>query len=92
MAVMARESGTDEGLGALRKDMDHRFDKVDQRFAAVDQRFEVVDQRFNAVEARMAEGFTRLDADIRELRRMMFYGFIALMTVMVSGFAAQITL
>jgi hypothetical protein len=85
MAVMARESGTDEGLSALRGDMNHRFDKVDQRLDAINQ-------RFNALEARMAEGFTRLDADIRELRRMMFYGFIALMTVMVSGFAAQITL
>ena len=104
--MVPRETWTDQRLDELKKDMDHRFDSVDQRFdavdqrfdaidqrfEAVDQRFEAVDQRFNMVEARMAEGFTRLDSDIRELRKMMFYGFVSLMTVMVSGFAGTIAL
>ena len=80
-----RETWTDQRLDELKSDMDHRFDKVDQRFDAVDQ-------RFNAVEGRMVEGFTRLDGDIRELRRMMFQGFIALVGLMVTGFLTLVGL
>jgi hypothetical protein len=45
-----------------------------------------LEQRFDAVEEHMKEGFARVDADIRDLRRMMFQGFIAMMTVTVTCF------
>lgn len=92
MAVMARESWTDERLDDLKAEMSHRFDAVDQRFDSVDQRFEVA-------EARMTEGFSRVDADIRELRfemkemqRTMSNGFMTLSGTMFIGFAAVIGL
>jgi hypothetical protein len=84
MAMMT-ESRTDERLGALGENMEVRFDAVDQRFEAVDQRFDAVDQRFDAVDQR----FDRLEADVRELRRLMLYGFISLATMMFTGFAGQ---
>jgi hypothetical protein len=44
------------------------------------------DARLDDLNQRVSEGFQRVDADIRELRRMMFQGFIAMMSVMVTGF------
>jgi hypothetical protein len=80
MAVMApRESWTDERIDDLKENMVERFNQVDKRFDQVDKQFDQVDRR-------MTEGFARVDADIRELRRMMFQGFIALVGVMVTGF------
>jgi DNA anti-recombination protein RmuC len=71
-----RDGWTDERMDDFAKHVDQRFDAVDQRFDAVDkrfdavdQRFEGVDQRFDAVERRMKEGFDRVDADMRELRK-----------------------
>jgi hypothetical protein len=43
---------------------------------------ENVNQRFDAVDKRL----DRIDADLQELRRMMFQGFIALVGIMVTGF------
>jgi len=83
MAVMARETWTDERLDDLKGQMIERFDQVDadidRRFAQVDQRFDrvdakmnerfgQVDQRFGQVEANMKEGFARVDKEIGELR------------------------
>ena len=36
-------------VGALRTDMDKRFEQVDKRFEQVDKRFEQVDRRFEAM-------------------------------------------
>ena len=44
------------------------------------------DARLDDLNQRVAEGFQRVDADIRDLRRMMFQGFITMMSVMVTGF------
>ncbi|HKO39212.1 MAG TPA: hypothetical protein VJU14_12670 [Solirubrobacterales bacterium] len=44
------------------------------------------DGRLDDLNNRVSEGFQRVDADIRDLRRMMFQGFIALVGVMVTGF------
>ncbi|HKH64031.1 MAG TPA: hypothetical protein VKA35_01055 [Solirubrobacterales bacterium] len=44
------------------------------------------DARLDDLNQRVSEGFQRVDADIRDLRRMMFQGFIAMMSVMVTGF------
>lgn len=57
-------------------------DRLDDFRDNVNQRFDVVDKRFDSVEERLS----RLDADLRELRRMMFQGFIAQTTITVSCF------
>ena len=44
------------------------------------------DARLDDLNHRVTEGFQRVDADIRDLRRMMFQGFITMMSVMVTGF------
>ena len=44
------------------------------------------DERLDDMNQRMSEGFQRVDADIRDLRRMMFQGFIAQTTITVSCF------
>ncbi|HEX7278655.1 MAG TPA: hypothetical protein VF255_03425 [Solirubrobacterales bacterium] len=44
------------------------------------------DERLDDLEEQMVAGFQRVDADIRDLRRMMFQGFIAQTTITVSCF------
>ena len=44
------------------------------------------DERLDDMNQRMSEGFQRVDANIRDLRRMMFQGFIAQTTITVSCF------
>jgi hypothetical protein len=51
---------------------DRRLDEFKEN---VNQRFDAVDQRFD-----------RVDAEIRELRRMMFQGFVAQTTITLSCF------
>ncbi len=56
-----RESWTDARLDDFAANTRRRFDQVDRRF-------DEVDRRFGVLERRMEEGFTRVNADIRELR------------------------
>jgi tetrahydromethanopterin S-methyltransferase subunit G len=79
MAVMARESWSDERLDDLKGRMDERFDDVDRRFDDVDRRFAEVDKRFDQVDKR----FDRVEADIRELRGIMIGGFVALLVALI---------
>ncbi len=44
------------------------------------------DERFDDLNQRFREGFQRVDADIRDLRRMMFQGFMTMTGIMVTGF------
>ena len=44
------------------------------------------DERLDDLSERVSEGFQRVDADIRDLQRMMFQGFIAQTTITVSCF------
>jgi hypothetical protein len=44
------------------------------------------DERLDDLNNRVSEGFQRVDADIRDLRRMIFQGFIAQTTITVSCF------
>ncbi len=44
------------------------------------------DERLDDLNQRMSEGFQRVDADIRDMRRMMFLGFVAQTTITVSCF------
>jgi hypothetical protein len=46
------------------------------------------DERLDDLNERVSEGFQRVDADIRELRKTMMQGFFALATIMVTGFIA----
>jgi DNA anti-recombination protein RmuC len=64
MAVMARETWTDERLDDLKENVNQRFDSVDKRFAEVDKRFDKVDERFDKVEADMKAGFAEVNARI----------------------------
>jgi hypothetical protein len=45
-----------------------------------------IDERLDDLKEQMVAGFERVDADIRDLRRMMFQGFIAQTTITVSCF------
>ena len=40
----------EEGLKALKKEMDNRFELVDSRFEQIDKRFEQIDKRFDSIE------------------------------------------
>lgn len=44
------------------------------------------DERLDDMKEQMVLGFQRVDAELRDLRRMMFQGFIALVGIMVTGF------
>jgi len=44
------------------------------------------DERLDDMKEQMVLGFQRVDADIRDLRRMMFQGFMTMTGVMVTGF------
>ena len=44
------------------------------------------DERLDDLKDQMVAGFQRVDADIRDLRRMMFQGFIASVTITVACF------
>lgn len=59
---------------------DERLDDLNKK---VDEGFANLDNRFDRFE-------TRIDDDIRELRRMMFQGFFAMATIMITGFGALV--
>ena len=44
------------------------------------------DERLDDLRDQVVAGFQRVDADIRDLRRMMFQGFLAMTGIMVTGF------
>jgi hypothetical protein len=50
------------------------------------------DERLDDLKDQVAAGFQRVDADIRDLRRMMFQGFVAMVTIMVTCFVGLASL
>jgi hypothetical protein len=44
------------------------------------------DERLDDLRDQMVAGFQRVDADIRDLRRMVFQGFMTMTGIMVTGF------
>jgi hypothetical protein len=50
------------------------------------------DERLDDLKDQMVSGFARVDADIRDMRRMMFQGFVAMATIIVTCFAALASL
>ena len=83
-----------EGFARVDREMKEGFARVDREmkegFARVDREmkegFARVDREMKEGFARVGGEFVRVDGDIRELRRMMFHGFIALIAIMVTGF------
>jgi hypothetical protein len=81
MAVMARETWTDERLDDLKENVNQRFDVVDRRFDEVDKRFDKVDRRFDKVDARL----DRIDARIDSMQRTMIICFSGMTTSIVAS-------
>jgi hypothetical protein len=50
------------------------------------------DERLDDLNQRVSDGFHRVDADIRDLRRMMFQGFVAMATIMITCFVGLASL
>jgi hypothetical protein len=44
------------------------------------------DERLDDLKDQMVAGFGRVDAELRDLRRMMFQGFMTMTGIMVTGF------
>lgn len=78
MAVMVRETWTDErlddlskkvddGFADLKAEMRERFDRLEAQFDRVDKRFEQVDKRFEQVDKRFEAMDARFDSLSRNL-------------------------
>ncbi len=50
------------------------------------------DERLDDLKEQMVLGFNRVDVELRDLRRMMFQGFFALATIMVTCFVGLASL
>jgi len=50
------------------------------------------DERLDDLKEHMVAGFGRVDAELRDLRRMLFQGFFALATIMVTCFVGLASL
>ena len=50
------------------------------------------DERLDDLKEQMVLGFDRVDAELRDLRRMMFQGFLAMTTVTVTCFVGLASL
>jgi len=77
MAVMPRESWTDERLDDFRGELNRRFDEVYRRFDQTDRRIDGTNQRMEAGFAVMRAEFQRLNDRLDALYYLMFRGMIA---------------
>jgi hypothetical protein len=72
--------------------MNQRFDDllqgIDQRFEGINRRFDGINQRFDSLERRMEEGFSELQADMRQMRNWLVWPF----GLVVFGFIGSIVL
>jgi hypothetical protein len=48
-------------------------ERLDDRFNWIDRRFDEVDARFDRLETRMDTGFMEMRAEMRDIRRLMFF-------------------
>jgi chromosome segregation ATPase len=74
MAVMARETWSDERLTYFEKSVDERFDRVDQRFDQVEAEF----RRIDADLRELRQSMDRMTA-------IMVSGFLSLAVLIVSA-------
>jgi hypothetical protein len=93
MAVMARESWTDERLSDFKESVEQRFDQVDSRFDRVEgdirelraemkRGFEQVDKRFDSIDKR----FDSIDGKFVALDSKFDGKFDSLQRTMIIGF------
>jgi hypothetical protein len=98
MAVMARDSWTDERLDDLNTRIDRGFDRgaaatrdlrteMKEEFAACRAETKAGD---DALRLEMREGFDRVDARFDAMYRTMITGLIAILGCMFTGFATVI--
>lgn len=83
MAVMARESWTDERLGDLNQRIDRGFDQVDRRLEGVDRRFGDASVEFRTLRSEM-------NAQFAAQHRMMAQMFAGMFATVVVGFLGTI--
>lgn len=74
MAVMARESWTDERIDDFKENVNQRFDQVDKRFDQVDKRFDQVEKQIADVKG-----------EVKELRQTMIQGFFVLVGIQATS-------
>jgi ABC-type phosphate transport system auxiliary subunit len=74
MAVMARETWTDERIDDFKENVNQRLDQVEKR---MDERFDHVDREFQRVDRR----FDRVEGSIEGLRQTMVHGFFVLVGI-----------
>ncbi len=100
MAVMARESWTDERLDDLKEGMDQRFDRVEATMKEGFARVDGMKEEFVQAKAASDERFTRVDreieqvvssirelgGDVKDMQRLMIQGFFGICTLMVTCF------
>jgi tetrahydromethanopterin S-methyltransferase subunit G len=54
----------------------------------IDERLDDLNEKVDALRSEMREGFARVDADIRELRREMMAGFFVMIAAIIGSNAA----
>ncbi len=99
MAVMPRESWTDERLDDFRGEVNRRFDEVYRRFDETDRRIDETNRRIDETNQRMEEGFAAMRAEFQRvndrldaLHHMLYRGMIALIVgllIVMATFALQ---
>lgn len=103
MAVMARESWTDERLDDFKETVEQRFDQVDSRFDRVEgdirelraemkQGFERIDKRFEAVDNKFIALDNKFDGKFDSLQRTMIIGFVTLFASIVASVIGALVL
>lgn len=85
MAVMARETWTDERIDDFKENVNQRFDQVEKR---MDERFDHVDCEFQKVDKR----FDRVENSIERLHQTMVHGFFVLVGLQATSTLALIGL
>jgi hypothetical protein len=87
MAVMARESWTDERLDDFKGQMNERFDRVEGDIK--DLRGEVKGLREGDIKE-LRGGINQLNTDMQAMQRAMVQGTIAICGIMTTGFVTLI--
>lgn len=78
MAVMARESWTDERIDDFKENVNQRFDQIEKR---MDERFDQVDKRFD-----------RVENSIQEMRQTINQGFFVLVGIQATTILTMVGL
>jgi uncharacterized protein YjbJ (UPF0337 family) len=87
MAVMARESWTDERLDDLKGEMNGRFDQVDKRFDRVEGEIKGTRDELKGEIKGVRGEIKELRDDNKAIQRLMVQGFVTISGAMVAGCA-----